>query len=56
MLAVPFSASLLPAGWALPAATLRFSRDAGAHTDFGIEWWYITGYANVAGQAAALGY
>ena len=41
---------------ALPAAKLTFPRDAGAHPDFATEWWYVTGYANVAGQAAALGY
>lgn len=41
----------------VPAPTrLQFPRDAGAHPDFATEWWYITGLANVAGQAAALGY
>lgn len=56
LLSMPLSASLPPAAWALPAANLRFARDAGAHNDFGIEWWYITGYANSAGQTAALGF
>ena len=35
---------------------LVFPADAGAHTDFATEWWYITGYANVAGQEAAYGF
>ena len=35
---------------------LQFPRDAGAHPDFQTEWWYATGFANVAGQAAALGF
>ena len=55
-LLAPVGASLASATWSLPAAALRFPRDAGAHNDFGIEWWYVTGYANVAGQTAALGY
>ena len=38
------------------AAPLQFPRDAGAHPDFQTEWWYATGFANVAGQAAALGF
>ena len=42
--------------WALPTAAIQFPRDAGAHNDFATEWWYITGYANVAGQQAALGF
>lgn len=39
------------AGWgsdpahALPLKTLTFPRDRGAHPDFRIEWWYITGQA-----------
>jgi predicted secreted hydrolase len=38
------------AGWsdsvlALPAKTLTFPRDRGAHPDFKTEWWYITGHA-----------
>ena len=38
------------AGWrssalALPAQTLRFPRDRGAHPDFKTEWWYVTGHA-----------
>lgn len=31
---------------ALPARTLQFPRDFGAHPDFRTEWWYITGHAN----------
>ena len=30
---------------ALPAKTLVFPRDRGAHPDFRTEWWYITGHA-----------
>jgi predicted secreted hydrolase len=30
---------------ALPAQTLQFPRDFGAHPDFRTEWWYITGHA-----------
>ncbi len=30
---------------ALPAKTLVFPRDRGAHPDFKTEWWYITGHA-----------
>ncbi len=56
LLAAPLMASLLPSAWALPAAALRFPRDAGAHNDYAIEWWYITGFANARGQTAALGY
>ena len=41
---------------ALPAKRLEFPRDAGAHPDFQTEWWYITGYANVADTAAAFGF
>jgi len=28
----------------LPGATLQFPRDYGSHPQFGIEWWYITGW------------
>jgi predicted secreted hydrolase len=31
---------------ALPAKTLVFPRDRGAHPDFKTEWWYITGQAS----------
>ena len=41
---------------ALPGALLRFPQDAGSHNDFATEWWYVTGYANVAGLQAALGF
>jgi len=46
----------LQQAWALPAKALRFPQDAGAHPDFRAEWWYLTGYANVAGMQAALGF
>ncbi len=35
----------LPLTHALPARTLVFPRDHGAHPDFRTEWWYITGSA-----------
>lgn len=35
---------------ALPAS-LRFPRDAGAHTDFRTEWWYVTGALDTAAGA-----
>ncbi len=41
---------------ALPRKQLEFPRYAGAHPDFQTEWWYITGYANVADTAAAFGF
>lgn len=44
------------AGVAPAGAPLSFPRDAGAHPDFQTEWWYATGFANVAGQPAALGF
>jgi predicted secreted hydrolase len=59
-LVVPFLAGLLPSAWALPAKRLSFPRDAGSHNDFATEWWYLTGYANLAGplglRTAALGF
>lgn len=39
-----------------PGPALVFPRDAGAHTDFRTEWWYITGQAGVAGRPAAYGF
>jgi predicted secreted hydrolase len=41
---------------ALSPKVLKFPRDAGAHTDFKTEWWYITGFANVGANQAALGF
>lgn len=43
-IAVGLSAPVSPAR-ALPAKTLVFPRDRGAHPDFRTEWWYITGQA-----------
>ena len=40
------AAGLVPwakTAYALPAKTLVFPRDRGAHPDFNTEWWYITG-------------
>lgn len=39
-----------------PGKALAFERDAGAHTDFKTEWWYVTGFANVGAAEAALGF
>ena len=43
------ASAILPTGlrnaYALPAKTLVFPRDRGAHPDFRTEWWYITGHA-----------
>lgn len=36
--------------WSLPARTLRFPRDHGAHPELRTEWWYITGHANSRGS------
>ena len=38
-------AGLAQQAFALPAKTLVFPRDRGAHPDFRTEWWYITGQA-----------
>lgn len=37
--------SLTPAGWppVSPTYRLRFPQDFGAHPDYRIEWWYLTG-------------
>lgn len=56
LLAAPVLAGAWPRAWALPPTTLQFPRDAGSHNSFATEWWYLTGYANAAGQTAALGF
>jgi predicted secreted hydrolase len=45
-----------PSSMALERKQLEFPRDHGAHPDFRTEWWYITGYANVAASPAAFGF
>jgi predicted secreted hydrolase len=42
-----------PAAFApvLPGYTLRFPRDLGAHPQFAIEWWYLTGWLEEHGPA-----
>ena len=35
----------------LKPRTLQFPRDLGSHPDFGIEWWYVTGYLEAGAQA-----
>ncbi len=35
---------------------LEFPVDAGAHPDFAIEWWYVTGWINSNKQEAAFGF
>ena len=44
------SASAPFKAWSLPARTLRFPRDHGAHPELRTEWWYITGHANSRGS------
>ena len=51
------------AGLSLPSSTLalaptrlRFPRDAGAHPDYGIEWWYVTGWINGENSEPAYGF
>lgn len=39
-----------PASQALPARTLQFPRDHGAHPDMRTEWWYLTGHATAGGR------
>lgn len=34
----------------LPGARLSFPRDHGAHPEFRIEWWYLTGWLDAPGQ------
>jgi predicted secreted hydrolase len=41
---------------ALPRKELVFPRDAGAHPDYAIEWWYVTGYATDENAQAAFGF
>ncbi|MDO8287418.1 MAG: carotenoid 1,2-hydratase [Rhodoferax sp.] len=40
----------------LPRKALVFPRDAGAHPDYAIEWWYVTGYALDENAKAAFGF
>lgn len=40
---------------ALPAKTLAFPRDRGAHPGFRTEWWYITGQATASAAGGAAG-
>ena len=40
----------------LPHKTLVFPRDAGAHPDSAIEWWYVTGYAMDDSADVAFGF
>ena len=37
-------------------ARIVFPRDGGAHPQFATEWWYVTGWANVADAEAAFGF
>jgi len=39
----------------LPGVALQFPRDYGSHPDFGVEWWYLTGWLNTD-QAKPLGF
>ena len=40
---MPALLTLPASSHALPLKTLQFPRDHGAHPDFAIEWWYVTG-------------
>ena len=40
----------------LDTRKLEFPADTGAHPDFGIEWWYVTGSVNSDDQEAAFGF
>lgn len=45
-----------PLALALARKTLEFPRDHGAHPDFRIEWWYLTGCLHTAAGAASHGF
>jgi predicted secreted hydrolase len=40
---------ILPLAPVVPGYALHFPRDFGAHPQFGIEWWYVTGWLGAAG-------
>jgi predicted secreted hydrolase len=40
----------IPLAAVVTGHTLEFPRDGGSHSDFGIEWWYLTGWLNTATQ------
>jgi predicted secreted hydrolase len=40
----PPAVTALPAAAVLPGHELEFPRDYGSHPQFGIEWWYVTGW------------
>ncbi len=46
----------LPAGANTPGTALQFPRDAGAHTGYRTEWWYLTGWVQAAADAALYGF
>jgi predicted secreted hydrolase len=51
LLAAPWLAwAHAPSAHALPARTLVFPQDHGAHPDLRTEWWYVTGQAAAAGR------
>jgi predicted secreted hydrolase len=39
-----------------PQQALRFPRDAGAHTTYRTEWWYLTGWVQATGDTALYGF
>lgn len=39
----------LPFARVVPGYTLRFPRDCGAHPQFALEWWYVTGWLGALG-------
>lgn len=40
----------LPAATVIPGYTLEFPRDYGSHPQFGLEWWYVTGWVETRGH------
>jgi len=50
LIAWPAAAADLPTNFApvVPGRTLLFPEDAGSHPEFRTEWWYVTGWLDVA--------
>lgn len=56
MLGLGAALTLNPPVWGAVGPRIVLPRDAGAHPDFATEWWYVTGWANVAKTVAAFGF
>ena len=48
------SSVVTPYGKVVPGYKIRFPEDEGAHPDFRLEWWYVTGWLNAS--AGPLGF